>query len=58
MVQEKNVSLQNFSFQKDLQILSGILSNKMYIFLLISKNMFKNQTFHYLNKISDIRKKG
>ena len=54
---EKNVSLQNCSFQYDLQILSGIVSNKTYICILISKNTIKIQKFHYLNKYVAYTKK-
>ena len=50
--------MQNCLFQQDLQILSEIVSDKMYIFhFYLKKNTIKVLKFHSSNKISDIQKK-
>ena len=57
MKYEKNARKQSCSFQKDLQILSDIVSEKTYIFVSIPKNTIKIQKFHFLDKIYEIHKK-
>ena len=56
MIYGKNVSSQNCSLQKDLQIFSDIVSDKTYIFNFNLKNTFKVQKFNFSNKMCDIRK--
>ena len=51
MKYEKIVSMQSFSFQKDIQFLSYTISDKTYIFRFSSKNTIKIQKFHFLDKI-------
>ena len=57
MKYEKNVNLQNCSFQKDLQIFLTQFLIKRIFLILILKNTIEIEKFHYLIKICDIRKK-